>query len=393
MIVMEKTIVHMDMDTFFVSVERLKNSQLKNKPVMVGGMSDRSVVASCSYETRKFGVRSGMSMKMARYLCPEAVVVRGDFDSYSKYSSEVTEIITNEAPVFEKTSIDEFYLDISGMDRFFGCMKWTHELWEKIMKDTGLPISYGLSVNKTVSKIATGEAKPNGEKQVISKEVRPFLSPLPIKKIPGIGQHSQKLLTSMGVKTIGILSEIPKEMLQRLLGKYGTNVWEKANGIDFTPVTPYSERKSISTEETFDVDTTDLVKLTEIVVGMVEKLTFQLRQLNQLTGCITLKIRYSNFDTHTIQSSVSYTSYDHTIIQIVKELFKKLYDRRLLIRLVGVKFSKLVYGCQQIDLFEDSEHDIKLYQALDHIRAKHGEEKVMRALHYKNKGKVFQKHS
>lgn len=376
---MEKTIVHMDMDTFFVSVERLKNKDFCNKPLMVGGMGDRSVVASCSYETRKYGVRSGMSMKMARYLCPDAVIVKGDFDAYSKHSDLVTEIIREQAPVFEKTSIDEFYLDVSGMDRFFGCMQWTHELRQSIMKHTGLPISYGLSVNKTVSKIATGEAKPNGEKQVIAKDVRPFLNPLPIKKIPGIGGQSQKLLQTMGVKTIQTLSQMPPHLLEKLMGKYGIALWEKANGIDGSVVSPYTERKSISTEETFDTDTTDIVKLNALFVAMVEKLTFQLRQLNQLSGCITVKIRYSNFDTHTTQLSLPYTSYDHTLIEKAKELFSKLYDRRLLIRLVGVKLSKLTYGWQQINLFEETAHMVGLYQAMDKIRARHGEHMVVRA--------------
>jgi DNA polymerase-4 len=375
----DKTIVHMDMDTFFVSVERLKNAAFAKVPLMVGGMSDRSVVASCSYETRKYGVRSGMSMKMARYLCPDAMVVKGDFDSYSKYSDMVTEIIQKRAPVFEKTSIDEFYMDVSGMDRFFGCMKWTQELRAYIIKESGLPISYGLSINKTVSKIATGEGKPNGEKRVLPAEVQPFLNPLPVKRIPGIGQHAQKLLQTMGVKTIETLSQMPPQMLEKLMGKYGITVWEKANGIDDAPVLPYSERKSISTEETFDTDTTDVVKLHELLLAMVEKLTFQLRQLNQLTGCVTVKIRYSNFDTHTTQAAFYYTSNDHTLIEKVKGLFEKLYDRRLLIRLVGVKLSKLVYGWQQTDLFEDTEHLSFLYQAMDKIRAKHGDKMVVRA--------------
>ncbi|MCK5221646.1 MAG: DNA polymerase IV, partial [Candidatus Aminicenantes bacterium] len=193
-----RCIVHLDLDTFFVSVERLINRDLIGKPVIIGGTSDRGVVASCSYEARQFGVHSAMPMKMARVLCDHAIVVRGDTDQYSKYSKMVTEVISERAPVYEKASIDEHYLDITGMDRFFGCMRWTHELRQRIIKESGLPISCGVSVNKTVSKIATGEAKPNGEIEIPDQQVKRFLSPLSIRKIPMIGSRTFHLLRSMG---------------------------------------------------------------------------------------------------------------------------------------------------------------------------------------------------
>ena len=180
-----RTIVHMDLDTFFVSVERLNNSRLNGLPVIIGGMSDRGVVAGCSYEARTFGVHSAMPMKMARALCPDAVVIRGDMEQYTRFSNQVTGIIAEEAPVYEKASIDEHYLDITGIDRFFGAVKWSHELRQRIIRETGLPISLGLSVNKTVSKIATGQAKPNGELEIARERIMPFLSPLSISKIPG----------------------------------------------------------------------------------------------------------------------------------------------------------------------------------------------------------------
>jgi len=257
----DRTIIHLDLDTFFVSVERLINSSLVGKPVIIGGMSDRGVVSSCSYEARQFGVHSAMPMRMAKQMCNDAIFIRGDMEEYSKQSKLVTDIISESAPVYEKASIDEHYIDITGMDRFFGSLKWSHELRERIIKNTGLPISFGLSTNKTVSKIATGEAKPNGELYVPQENVRPFLFPLSIRKIPMIGKQSYRLLRSMGVSTIRTLSMIPPEMMIQVMGKNGIAAWKKANGIDNTPVIQYSERKSISTERTFDKDTTDIIKL------------------------------------------------------------------------------------------------------------------------------------
>ena len=376
----DRIIAHYDLDTFFVSVERLLNSKLNGKPVIVGGMSDRGVVAGCSYESRKFGVHSGMPMKMARALCGDAVVIRGDHDQYSKYSRLVTDIISEKAPMYEKASIDEHYLDLSGMDRFFGTLKWSQELRQKIIHETGLPISFGLSVNKTVSKIATGEAKPNGGLQVIAPEVKPFLFPLSIRKIPMIGKQSSLLLMRMGINTIKTLSEMPPNMLERVMGKNGLEIWKRANGIDNTPVFQYSERQSISTERTFEEDTTDVISLNEILVSMVEKIAFEMRKQKKLTSIVTVKVRYSNFDTHNLQKRIAYTSFDHKLIATVRELFEQLYNRRMLIRLIGVKFSGLVEGEQQLDMFEDSEEMANLYQALDNIRKRFGRKSVRRAV-------------
>jgi DNA polymerase IV len=375
----KRTIVHMDLDAFFVSVERLLNSSLNGKPVIIGGNSDRAVVSSCSYEARAFGVRSAMPVKLARRLCPQAIIVRGDFEQYSKHSSMVTDIIAERSPLFEKASIDEHYIDMTGMDRFYGSMKWMHELRLAIMHETGLPISFGLSSNKTVSKIATGEAKPSGELEVLPPQVIPFLAPLSINKIPGIGTVTYRLLRSMGISTIDTLRNMPCELMERVLGENGASLWEKANGIDNTPVIPYSERKSMSSERTFERDTTDIARLNDILVNMVTGLAFDLRKSGKLTSCITVKIRYSNFDTHTQQLRIPYTSADHFLISKAKDLFTKLYNRRMLIRLTGVRFSHLVSGCQQISLFEDSVELAGLYQAMDRMRRRFGDKAIIRA--------------
>ncbi|MFO7862462.1 MAG: DNA polymerase IV, partial [Salinivirgaceae bacterium] len=355
----KRNILHLDLDTFFVSVERLRNSQLNNKPIIVGGTSDRGVVSACSYETRAFGVYSGMPMKMARRLCPEARLIRGDMDQYSKYSHMVTDIIADEAPVYEKMSIDEHYLDLTGMDRFFGTLKWSKELRQRIINESGLPISFGLSKNKCVAKIATGEAKPNGELQIASQEVLPFLAPLSIRKIPGVGNKAFQTLRTMGVDTIATLRNVPPDMVTRVLGKNGEDVWKKANGIDLSPVKPYRERKSIGTERTFNNDRADTGRLEEIIAAMTEKLAFELRRKEKVTSCVTIKIRYANFDTHTKQQRIPYSAMDHQLIKVGRELFRKVYDRRMRVRLVGVKFSHLVHGAHQLDLFEDTSEMVR----------------------------------
>ncbi|HNY01358.1 MAG TPA: DNA polymerase IV [Bacteroidales bacterium] len=378
--ILSRNIVHLDLDTFFVSVERLLRPELVGKPVIIGGTSDRGVVASCSYEARKFGVHSAMPVKMARALCGDAILVRGDMELYSRYSDTVTEIIAEKAPVYEKASIDEHYIDVTGMDRFFGVQKWTHELRESIIRHTGLPISFGLSVNKTVSKIATGEAKPNGERCVGSEAVPAFLAPLSIRKIPMIGEKTYRLLRSMGVVTIDTLSRIPVDMMERVMGKNGIVIWEKANGIDLTPVYPYHEAKSVSTEHTFDQDSIDIVRMKEILVKMVEKISFELRDKQKLTSCVTVKIRYSNFDTHTLQQHIPYTAFDHHLIPVAKSLFDRLYQRRMLIRLIGVRFSGLISGNPQLSLFDDNTEMVNLYQAIDRIRRKYGQKIVLRGV-------------
>ncbi len=375
---MDRAVVHMDLDTFFVSCVRLQNSALEGVPVIVGG-GDRGVVASCSYEARRFGVHSAMPLKMALRLCPEAKVVKGDYDMFVKYSHTVSEIIRERVPVMEKASIDEFYLDLSGMDRFFGCYKWTDELATAVTKETGLPVSFALSTNKTVSKMGTGEAKPLGRLEIGEKQVRPFLDPLSVRKIPMVGDATFRLLSRIGVRTIRTLSEMPVEALQSLIGKNGSDLWKKANGIDETPVVPYTERKSISKEHTFHEDTIDVDDISSLIAGMVEQLAFKLRRDKLLTSVIVVKIRYANFDTETRQCRIPYTSADHTLLENAHQLFGKLYQRRMRVRLIGVKFTGLVHGCHQMNLFEDTEKLMNLYQTMDKLRARYGDTAVARA--------------
>ncbi|MCD6018791.1 MAG: polymerase [Bacteroidetes bacterium] len=388
---MERKIVHTDLDTFFVSCARKENSQLNGIPLIIAGTSGRGVVSSCSYEARVFGVRSGMPTSMALRLCPQVKVVKGDMEYFSKMSHLVTEVIQSKAPLVEKASIDEFYLDITGMDKFFGCYKWTHELIELVTKETGLPMSFALSVNKTVSKIGTGEAKPVGRLEIKEDNVRPFLNPLPIQKIPMLGDVTFQLLSRVGIRTIQTLSEMPVNVLQQMIGKNGIEIWKKANGIDNNPVEPYSERKSISTETTFEEDTIDVSKLRLLFVGMIEKLAFQLRSEEWLTSIVSVKIRYSNFDTEQKQSKIAYTSCDHMLIPKVTELFDKVYTRRMSLRLIGIRFSGLVRGTYQINMFEDTTEMMSLYQAIDKMKNRFGFDSVMRCAGAEMKPKIDKK--
>lgn len=377
---MQRHIVHLDMDTFFVSVERLLNSNLEGKPILIGGSSDRGVVASCSYEARRFGVHSAMPMRMALRLCPESIVIRGDHDSYSRYSRMVTEILEENAPVVEKASIDEHYLDLTGMDKLFGCYKWSAELRQEIIRQTGLPISFGLSPNKTVSKIATGQAKPNGEKHINYGSEKSFLAPLSIRKIPMLGDMTFQKLRNMKILKVGTIQQMPADFMHRILGENGIMIWQKANGIDNSPVVPYRESKSMSKEETFETDTTDIQRLRKTIITMTDKLGFELRKEQRLASCLVIKIRYSNWDTHTMQCRLPYTASDKLLVENALELFDKIYTRRMGIRLLGVKFTGLICGSYQINLFEDAARDINLCKAMDSIRMRFGTDAVMKAI-------------
>lgn len=369
---MERTILHLDLDTFFVSVERKDDDRLNNRPVLVGGVGDRGVVAACSYETRPYGVHSGMPMKMAKNLCPEAVIIRGNASTYSKHSKIVTEIIRQTVPMFEKASIDEFYADLSGMDKFFSCHKIASELRQRIKRESGLPISFGLSTSKLVSKVATGEAKPDNEMRIDAGTEKMFLAPMLIKKIPMVGEKTNQVLYNMGIKYVKTIQDMPIEMMGNVLGKNGIALWNRANGMDSSPIIPFHERKSISNERTFGKDTGDVKRMREMIRAMAENLAYQLRNGDKLTSCVSVKIRYSDFNTFSKQIKIPYTSADHILIPQIERLFDQLYNRRMMVRLVGVNFSDLVSGNYQINMFDDSEEKLNLYMAMDYIRNRYG---------------------
>ncbi|MFK8103235.1 MAG: DNA polymerase IV [Saprospiraceae bacterium] len=353
----DRAILHIDFDAFFASVECLQNSSMKGKPLIIGGTSERGVVVSCNLEASTFGIHAAMPIKMAKHLCPEVLVVKGNMDLYAKYSGMITEMLAAEAPVFEKAGIDEFYLDLSGIDKYIGCLKWSIALQQKIKKTFDLPVSFGLSINKLIAKMGTGEAKPNGLIEIPSGEEQGFINPLAVDKLPNVGQQTSKRLSLMGVETIKVLSEIPMSLLEREFGQKGITLWKKANAIDNRPVVAYNERKSISTEHTFEENTIDFVSLKAALIDMVSRLAFSLRQAEKVTACLTLKIRYADFNTQTKQLRIPYTANDKNLTEQALSLFIQLYQRRQLIRLVGIKFSHLISGNYQINLFDDSLHE------------------------------------
>jgi len=374
----QRIIAHFDLDSFFVSVEVLNDPSLKGKPVFVGG-SERGVVAACSYEARKFGIHSGMPSKKALQLCPQAIVIKGTRGEYSRYSRWVTQIIASKAPLFEKASIDEFYLDLTGMDKFFNPLQWTIDLRQKIIDETKLPISFGMGSNKMIAKIATDEAKPNGYLQVPPGMEREFLAPMPVNKIPGVGDHTWEVLKAMGIFTINDINLRTKEELEERLGKWGVDLWSKSFGLHTGEVTQYHEAKSISSENTFEENKTDMHFLMAEVVRLSEKIAFELRQDGKVAGCIAVKIRYPDFETTSRQTTVPFTCADDEIIPVAKDLFHKLYKKGKPVRLLGVRLSELTNEAIQTNLFEDTSKKNELYKAIDDVKNRFGKVKLKRA--------------
>jgi DNA polymerase-4 len=361
-----------------VSVEILNDPSLKGKPVIVGGR-ERGVVAACSYEARKFGIHSGMPSKKAFQLCPHLIVANSSRGAYSKYSRWVTQIIASKAPLFEKASVDEFYIDLTGMEKFFNPLQWTIDLRQQIIDETKLPISFGLAGNKMMAKMATNEAKPNGYLQVPIGKEKEFLAPLPVNKIPGVGEHTHEVLKAMGIFTIKDLSDKTPEELEERLGKWGSDLWNKSQGIHHGEVAPYHEAKSVSCENTFDENKTDMKFLMSELVRMVERISFELREDGKVAGCVAVKIRYPDFETTSRQTTMPYTCADDEIIPVAKDLFHKLYRKGTPIRLLGVRLSELTNEAIQTNLFDDVERKTDLYRAIDEVKNRFGKASVKRA--------------
>lgn len=375
----QRYIAHFDLDSFFVSVEVLNDPTLKGKPVIVGGSRERGVVAACSYESRKFGVHSAMPMATAMKLCPHAIIVKGTRGEYSRYSRWVTDIIAAKAPKFEKASIDEFYIDLTGMDRFFDPYQWTKDLRQEIIDATQLPISFALAANKFVAKVGTDQAKPNGYIFIQPGREKEFLAPLPVNKIPGVGDSTYLLLKAMGIQTIGDILRFSEDELQSQLGKWGTELWYKAQGIHHGEVHEYHEAKSISTENTFETNSTDVAFLMSELVRMTEKVAYELRQDEKLAGCIAVKIRYADFETTSRQQTIDYTFRDDELIVVAKDLFNKLYRKGQAVRLLGVRLSDLTNHAMQANLFDDAEKKSNLYKAIDSVKNQFGRNALSKA--------------
>ncbi|HOZ85289.1 MAG TPA: DNA polymerase IV [Niabella sp.] len=373
-------IAHFDLDSFFVSVELLLNPELKGKPVIVGGSANRGVVSTCSYEARKFGVQSAMPMKTAMKLCPEAILLKGTHQQYGYYSQQVTDLVAAKVPLFQKASIDEFYCDLSGMERYFDISKYTRELREYIIKETGLPISCGLSTAKFISKMATNEAKPNGFLEVPFGKEKDFLWPLGIEKINGIGKQTEPRLRAIGLHTIRDIAHTPVEILEKKLGKWGRILWNKSHGIGSAEIETEWNQKSMSHETTFHENQTNLEFLHSQLVRLIEKNAFDLRKDQKLTGCLTIKVRYSNFETISKQETIPITALDDELILKAKDIFDKCYQPDRPVRLIGVRFSQLVDSGLQMTLFGDQTAKLNLYKAVDDIKTRFGNQLVSKAV-------------
>jgi DNA polymerase-4 len=376
----QRIIAHLDLDTFFLSVELLNHPEHVGKPAFVGGR-ERGVVTSASYEARAFGVRSGMPSKKALQLCPHAIVLGGSGSrgEYSRYSRWVTQIIEAKAPLFEKASVDEFYIDLTGMQKFFDPLQWMIDLRKQIMDETKLPISFGLASNKMMAKIATDEAKPNGYLQVPFGKEKEFLAPMKVSKIPGVGEHTYEVLKAMGIVTIKDISEKTQEELEERLGKWGIDLWYKSQGIHHGEVSSYHEAKSISSEHTFNENKTDIAYLKSELVRLTEKIAFELRQDEKVAGCVAVKIRYHDFETVSRQTTIPYSCADDEFIPVVKELFDKLYKKGEPVRLLGVRLSELTNDAIQTNLFDDVEKKNDLYKAIDNVKNRFGKNSLNRA--------------
>lgn len=378
-------IAHFDLDSFFVSVELLLQPELKGKPVIVGGTANRGVVSTCSYEARRFGVHSAMPMKTAIRLCPHAILLRGTYQQYGAYSKIVTDIIASKVPSYQKASIDEFYCDLTGMDKYFDVSNYTKHLREHIIKETGLPISCGLSSAKFISKMATNEAKPNGFLAIPHGKEKDFLWPLGIEKINGVGKQTEPKLRAMGLHTIKDIANIPIEILEKKLGKWGRELWNKAHGIGSAELATEWTQKSMSHETTFRDNQTNVGFMHTVLVKLTEKNAFDLRQDDKLTGCVAVKIRYSDFETINKQETIPYTSLDDDLIEKVKEIFDKTYQLNRPVRLLGVRFSQLADSGMQMNLFSNQQNKLSLYKAVDDLKNRFGSNSVTKAVSVKKK--------
>lgn len=375
----QRRIAHIDLDSFFVSVERLLNPELIGKPVIVGGTSSRGVVCSASYEARKYGVHSAMPTAQAAKLCPQAIFVWSGPAVYHKYSRMVTDILAAKVPVLEKASVDEFYLDMTGMDKFYPVFPYLLALKKEIKESTGLPVSFALASNKLISKIATNEAKPDGQIEIPAGTEQAYLAPMPVGKIPGCGEKTVQLLQARGVRLIEDLVRTGPATLERWLGKWGLDLYRKALGQDEDEVCARHEAKSISSEETFHTDTDDVAFLEKEITRLIEKVGYELRRDEKLAGCVTVKLRYDNFETQTRQQVIDFSASDLVFIRKAKEIFHSLYQRGRKVRLLGVKLSQLEADSIQLNLFDNAAEDKYLYKAIDDIKASFGKAAIRRA--------------
>ena len=374
---MARRIMHIDMDAFFVSVEQVINPDLKGKPVVVGGKPDRrGVVAAASYEARAFGLHSAMPLATANRLCPQAIFIEGNFARYREASRKFMAILADFSPYLEPVSLDEAYLDVTGFESLHGSIRqMALAIKKRTLGELGLCASVGIANSKIVAKVASELSKPDGLLEVPPGKERSFLEPLPVTKLPGVGQRSERVLKNLGISTIGQLAAMPPGVLKRHFGTYGEHLHNHASGIDDRKVEPPGPAKSISRETTFEKDTGDTTRLKGTLRYLSERIGSDLRQQGKLAKCITLKLRYADFTTISRQQTLSQPGdTDQAIFDTGFNLLKKELSReKQLVRLIGIGVSNLVETGRQLNLLESSlQRQEKLNKVIDRIRNKYG---------------------
>jgi DNA polymerase-4 len=373
---MERWIAHLDMDAFFVSVERLLDPSLAGKPVVVGGDPDgRGVVASASYEARRYGIHSAMPSRAARELCPEVIFLRGNHHLYGDYHRKARLILERSVPVIEAASIDEFYLDFTGCERLHGAiLPLLRRIRGEIADELGLPSSAGLAANKLVAKIASGLAKPEGTLWVPAGAEADFLAPLPVRILPGVGPATERELTALGIRRVGHLASFPERVLEGALGRWGRALFRKARGISESPVSEEGERKSVGHEITFREDSADPAFLESVLCRLVEKAAYRLRAGGFRAGGLTIKVRYSDFRTITRSRTLWATDRDGDFLTVARGLLAETLSRRVRVRLLGVSLDRLRSGEEQLQLFAPERERKRrlLFPAVDLLRKKFG---------------------
>jgi DNA polymerase-4 len=377
----QSSILHVDMDAFFVSVELLGRPELRGKPLVVGGHPDqRGVVSAASYEARKFGIHSAMPLRTAARLCPHAVFLDGHHEKYGEWSDRVATILGQFSPIVEMVSIDEAYLDLAGTERLHGPpLAAADKLLRTITRTTALPCSGGLATTRLVAKVASEQAKPRGLVWVAPGQEQRFLAPLPVRKIPGIGEVTERALRALSIETVEQIAAVPQEKLESIFGQWGTALYRKARGGDSYEFVIDAEPKSISHNHTFGEDTDDSNALSTMLSHLSQKACKRLREAGLATRTLTLTIRYAGFETHTRSKTLGEaTRLDSDIFAVFQELFHKHRDAKRKVRLLGVSLGGLTHGSEQLDLL-DAERRAKLEKltsAADRLRDRFGFGKV-----------------
>jgi DNA polymerase-4 len=377
----QASILHVDMDAFFVSVELLERPELRGKPVVVGGRPDqRGVVSAASYEARKYGIHSAMPLRTAGRLCPHAIFLDGHHEKYGEWSDRVATILGQFSPIVEMISIDEAYLDLAGTERLHGPpLAAADKLLRTITRTTNLPCSGGLATTRLVAKVASDQAKPRGLVWVAPGREERFLAPLPVRKIPGIGEVTERALRALGIEIVEQIAAVPQEKLESIFGQWGTALFRKARGGDSYEFVIDAEPKSISHNHTFGEDTSDAEALATLLSHLSQKACKRLREAGLAARTLTLTIRYAGFETHTRSKTLAEaTRLDSDIFAVFQELFRTHRDVKRKVRLLGVSLSGFRHGNEQLDLLEAERRAKleKLTSAADHLRDRFGFGKV-----------------